>query len=298
MSFKSIGEVIQAELDGKMLNYQWRKNPTTATGADTWIDLAVTAGNPPSAYWFASTPLEAKVITQSDQGGFFHGPNVSPSKKFLRSITTQHNRTTTGTFNLYINAILCDYLLYYPTIDEGITDVQTMDNTATLPRYESGEGVQMVLVTTATRTGNPTLTIDYIDSDDNLRTTGVITLNSIAATGTVANSDNTSRLNNSLFVPLASGSKGVKSVVSATMITTDTGLFSILLVKPLAQTSFMDRPSTTAGVYLGTPYEKDFLIPTSNMPQILDDAFLSMFVLSRESLQNSQLIGDLKVVWT
>ncbi len=297
MSFKSIGEVIQAELDGKMLNYQWRKNPNAATGSDLWSDLAVTAGNPPPSYWYA-TPLEAKAIYQSDQGGFFHGPNVSPSKKFLRSITTQHNRTTTGTNNLYVTAILCDYLLYYPIIDEGVTDPQVMDNTVTLPRYESGEGVQMVLVTTALRSGNPTLTIDYIDTEDNARTTGVITLNSAAALGTVANSDNTVRLNNGLFVPLASGSKGVKSVTSVTMLTADTGLFSILLVKPLAQTSFMDRPSTTAGVYLGTPYEKDFLIPTSNMPQILDDAFLSMFVLPRESLQNSQLIGNLKVVWT
>jgi hypothetical protein len=298
MSFKSIGEVIQAELDGKVRNYRWRKTPSAATGADMWSDLAVTSGNPPAAYWFASTPLVSKPIYQSDQGGIYHGPNVSPSKKYLRSILTQHNRTSTGTFNLYVTAVLCDYLMYYPTIDEGTTDVQTMTNTYTLPRYESGEGVQMILVTTALRTGNPTLTINYTNSDGNSKTTGVITLNSVAATGTVANSANTAIFNSGLYVPLASGDKGVRSVESVTMLTTDVGLFSILLVKPLAQTMFMDRNSTTAGVYLATPNEKDFLLPTDTMPQIYDDAFLNFFVLPQESLQNSQLTGDLKVIWT
>ena len=44
---------------------------------------------------------------------------------------------------------LMDYLMYYPLIDEGTTDEQFMINTATLPRYETGDGVQMMAVSVA-----------------------------------------------------------------------------------------------------------------------------------------------------
>lgn len=34
---------------------------------------------------------------------------------------------------------LCDYLLYYPTIDDSELGLQEMNNVATLPRYTDGE---------------------------------------------------------------------------------------------------------------------------------------------------------------
>jgi len=38
-----------------------------------------------------------------------------------------------------ITMVMCDYLLFYPQVDMDSVDPQAMDNTVTLPRYESGE---------------------------------------------------------------------------------------------------------------------------------------------------------------
>ena len=46
-----------------------------------------------------------------------------------------------------MSIILADYLLYYPTIVDGNTDPQVMNNTVTLPRYTDGKGVMMMAVT-------------------------------------------------------------------------------------------------------------------------------------------------------
>jgi hypothetical protein len=78
---------------------------------------------------------------------------------------------------------------------------------------------------------------------------------------------------------------------------TDVGLFSIILVKPLAQTCFREGGISTAGT-IATPYEKDFLVPTTDIIRIYDDAFLNFVVLPQASLATTVLRGDLKVIWT
>lgn len=35
--------------------------------------------------------------------------------------------------------LLCDFLLYYPSVDDSVTDPQILDNTITLPRYTDGK---------------------------------------------------------------------------------------------------------------------------------------------------------------
>jgi hypothetical protein len=70
---------------------------------------------------------------------------------------------------------------------------------------------------------------------------------------------------------------------------TDVGLFSIILVKPLVQTCFRE---------ITVPYEKDFLIPASDLIKIEDNAFLNFVVLPTGSLNGAILRGDLKVIWT
>jgi len=64
-----------------------------------------------------------------------------------------------------MTAVLLDYLLYYPSIDDGTLDEQVMDNTVTLPRYTDGKGVQMMAITTGVRTGGQTFQVKYTNSD-------------------------------------------------------------------------------------------------------------------------------------
>jgi len=40
--FKSIGQVVDAELEGKVRNYIWRKTPSQTTITGRWFDTSVT----------------------------------------------------------------------------------------------------------------------------------------------------------------------------------------------------------------------------------------------------------------
>nr|WP_298658656.1 hypothetical protein [uncultured Flavobacterium sp.] len=296
--FKSIGEVVDSELSGRVRDYIWRKTPSQTTTIGIWFDLSMSPGMPTPKYWFDAAPLIAKGIYQSADGGFYHGPNVTPSEKFLRSITTQAQSTST-TNATPMNAILLDYLLYYPSIDDGTLDEQVMDNTVTLPRYTDGKGIQMMAVTTGVRTGGQTFQVKYTNQDGVTgRLSSICTQNAAAFIGSITNSDRAIQNSANWMIPLAAGDTGVRAVESVTMISgTDVGLFSIILVKPLAQTCFREGGISTAGT-IATPYEKDFLIPTTDIIRIYDDAFLNFVVLPQASLATTVLRGDLKVIWT
>jgi len=295
--FKTIGEVVDAELSGKVRNYIWRKTPSQATSVGIWFDLSMSPGMPTPKYWFDAAPLTAKVITQSSDGGFYHGADVSPSTKYLRRITTQAQATST-TQATPMNAILCDYLLYYPSIDDGTLDEQIMDNTVPLSRYSDGEGVQMIAVTTGARTGGQTFQVKYTNQDGvSGRISKLCTQNAVSFIGTITNSDRAVSGSAGWMIPLADGDTGVRLVESAQMISgVDVGLFSIILVKPLCQTNFREGGISTAGT-TAAPYEKDFLIPTGDLPIIQDNAFLNFLVLPQTALNTTVLRGDLKVIW-
>jgi hypothetical protein len=283
---KTIKDVVDSELDGRSRNYIWRKTPSQATTAGIWFDLSMSPGMPVPKYWFDAAPLTARAITQSADGGFYHGANVSPSEKYLRSVTTQASAATA----LPMNAILCDYLLYYPTTDDGSTDEQLMDNTVTLPRYTDGKGVQILAVTVGARTGGQTFTVNYTNSDGiSGRVTSAVTQNTATTLGSITGS-NTAIINASNpFIGLQDDDEGVRSIESVTMQGVDVGLMSFILVKPLVQTCFRE---------ITVPYEKDFLVPTSDLIKIEDNAFLNFLVLPLGTLAATVLRGDLKVIWT
>ncbi len=292
--FKGIAEVVNAEIEGKVSDYIWRKSPTQTTTAGIWFDLAMSPGMPTPKYWFDATPLTAKAISQSVDGGLYH--RTSNTSKFIRKITTTANSTST-TNPSPINAILCDYLLYYPSIDDGTTDEQVMTNIVSLPRYSTGEGVMMMAVTTGTRTGGQTFSVKYTNSQGQTgRISKTVTQNTAAYVGAITTSSTNVVEGASWMIPLQDGDTGVRAVESVTMNGIDVGLFSIILVKPLCQTCFRECQISTAGT-INTPYEKDFLMLTSDLPRVFDDAYLNFIVLPQNSLATTTLIGNLKIIW-
>lgn len=123
--FNGIKSIVDAELEGRVRNYQFRKNPTQATTAGIWFDFANAAGNPKAKQWFDASPLTATQVYQSTDLGLYHGANVLPAQKHIRK-TTIWNPTVTA---LPMQMLLLDYLLYYPTFDDSETGVQTCINT-------------------------------------------------------------------------------------------------------------------------------------------------------------------------
>lgn len=282
---RSVREMVDCEIEGRIREYNWVKTPSQATTAGLWFDMALSPGNPPAKFYFDAPPLVAKAIYQSSDGGIFHGSSVSPSTKYLRRTITLSPSVTP----LPMRMILLDYLLYYPTIDDSVTDPQLMDNTVTLPRYTDGKGVQMMAVSLAGRTGGSSFTVSYTNSDGvSGRTSDIVFQNSAAAIGTILYN----RINNNRsampFIGLQSGDSGVRSIESVTMLLGDVGLFALVLVKPMGTTLLKE---------LGSPVEIDYFVHKGEMPKIYDNAFLNYVCLPNGSLSGISIQGDLKVIW-
>jgi hypothetical protein len=282
----SVQQLVNAELEGASRRYQWRKVPSQVTTAGYWFDLSLSPGNPVPKYWFDATPLIAKSISQSTDGGLWHGPDTSPKQQYLR-MTTAMSSSGTG---LPLPLVLCDYLLYYPSIDDSLTDTQVLDNTVTLPRYTDGKGVQVIAVTVAGRTGGQSFYFTYTNSDGvSGRTSQIVNQNAISAIGTITTSSlSTLSQSGNPFIGLQSGDSGVRSIESVTMLGVDVGLFSLILVKPLARTQIREQTA---------PVEKDYLIESSDVPEIKDDAYLGWLTCPNGSLNGVTLFGDLQVIY-
>lgn len=285
--FTGIKDVIDAQLKGQSRQYKFRKQVSGVTTSAIWFDLANSAGNPPAKQWFDAAPLVASQIKQSTDRGLYHGPSVSPQQKYLRKTLVYSNIIATP---FPMQMILCDYLLYYPTIDDSETALQEMTNVNTLPRYTDGDGVMMMAVTTGTRTGNQSFFVTYTNSDG---VSGRVTPNVVQNTSTVNGSITTSAgaVNNTsgcAFIPLQKGDTGVRSIESVQMNGADTGFFTIILIKPLADTLIRG---------IDAPVEIDYLLHKNEMPRIYDDAFLGFIGLPVGSLNTVIIEGELTVVW-
>lgn len=286
VGFNNLKELVDAELEGRTRFYTWRKSPSQVTTAGIWFDLALSPGNPVPKFWFDATPLIAKQIAQSTDGGLYHGANVSPYTKYLRT-TMAMTATSTA---LPMSLILCDYLLYYPTIDESTTDEQLMDNSTTLSRYTDGDGVQMIAVNLAGAVGGVTFTVKYTNQDGTEgRVTPPIRINAYTAIGNIVSADGAAVDTAAPFLPLQDGDTGVRKVESVTMITADVGLFAIILVKPLMQTQIRG---------IDAPVERDYFLETGlNLIEIKDDAYLNWLCQPNGALNATAIFGYIKTTY-
>ena len=281
-----IKQLVDAELDGKVRQYTWRKTPSQVTTAGLWFDLSMSPGRPVPKYWFDAPPAIAKQISYSADGGLEHGGGVSPSEKYLRLTTSLATAATA----LPLTMILCDYLLYYPSIDDSVTDEQIMDNTVTLPRYTDGEGVQVIAVSVAGRTGGSSFYFTYTNSDGvSGRVSRTVFQNSAAALGTLQANGVNNNASSMPFIGLQAGDSGVRSIDSVVMINADVGLMTLILVKPIGTSVIRE---------ITAPVEKDYFLEAGVIPQIYDDAYLSFLCLPQGTLAATALMGDIKVIWT
>jgi hypothetical protein len=286
MAYNGIKQLVDSELDGKERRYTWRKTPSQVTTAGLWFDLSMSPGRPVPKYWFDAPPAVAKGVFYSTDGGLEHGGGVAPSEKYLRLTTG----IATASTALPLTLILCDYLLYYPSIDDSVLDEQIMDNTVTLPRYTDGEGVQVIAVSVAGRTGGARFYFTYTNSEGvSGRVSKTVFQNSAAALGTLQ--ANTVNNNNSAtpFIGLQNGDTGVRSIDSVVMLDADVGLMTLILVKPLGTSVIRE---------ITAPVEKDYFLEAGTIPRIYDDAYLSFICLPQGTLAATALMGDIKVIWT
>lgn len=283
--FNSIKDYVDAELDGKIRQFSFRKSPTQATTTGLWFDLSMSPGNPVPQY-YAASPLISVQMKQSTDGGLFHGANTN-SSKWLKSTLLMSNSAT----GLPMPFILCDYLLYYPFIDEGTTDPQPLTNSVSLPRWTDGKGVKIMAISVAGRTGGQTFNISYTNQDGvSGRTTQTVIQNSATAIGTIVTSATATNGAAGPFIPLQRGDTGVRSIESVQMISgPDVGLFTLVLVKPLITSQILEQTA---------PTEESLLIEKASLPEIKDDAYLNWLCMPNGSLSGVSLFGMIETIFT
>lgn len=282
--FNTTKQLADSELKGATKYSTWRKTPSQITTNAVWFDLSMSAGNPVPQY-YASSPLVSIAFKQSVDGGIPHGGNVSPKTKHLRKTTIISTVATA----LPMPMILCDYLMFYPFIDEGSTDEQFLTNSIVLPRYSDGAGVQIMAVSVASRTGGQSFFVNYTNQDGVAgRITPVVIQNTATANGHIVTSQSANALQAGPFLPLQGTDTGVRSIESVTMLGTDVGLFTLVLIKPLATSQILE---------ITAPVEIDHFIQQAIIPQIQDDAYLNWLCLPQASLSGTALHGDIEVVW-
>lgn len=280
---RRLRDVNDAYESGQTWWQSWRKVPSSASVAGTWVDLSMAPGNPRPNY-YVGDPLTAKRFTSAY--GIPSGGDVSPVRKFVHKLSVGTVTAAAAPSSL----MLCDFLLFYPLIDMDDTAEQVLDNTVTLPRYTDGVGVQAMLVATTPYVGGAVLQINYTGSDGTAGLTSMPVASNTAAsistlvTSSVAGGDAMS----GCFVPLA-GPHGVRSVESVTFQAPNGGLAALVLVKPLVNVSLRNNLAYS---------ETDLIADMgASLPEVLDGAYLNFVLGVGGSIAAAPIYGELHTVW-
>ena len=284
--FSGLRQIIDANNAGQVDIGFFRKTPSQVTTAGIWFDLAMMP-SVPAPLFYASSPLVAAQLKKSTDGGLNHGTSQSGYQKHLQRFLMMSNSAT----GLPMPFILCDYLMYYPFIDQSTNDEQLLENPVTLPRFTDGKGVQIMVVGTNASGGSlPRFVVNYTNSDGvSGRTSATMRMNAATATGSIVTSTQGSQITSCPFMALADGDSGVRSIESITFTSgTDIGLFCLVLVKPLLTGVLLEQTAPTE-----TVCNSDIL----SMPRIYDDAYLNLICLPNGSLSGVSLIGEIETVF-
>lgn len=255
--------------------------PSGFSTANAWWDVTM-AGNFPKASYYAGDDLAFTPYPSGNHLSFFHGGNVSPSQKILRTINI-HGSAANLAPSRYI---LCDYLGFYSGISWETNDEQVFTNTYTLPRYTDGKGVRAFIVQLFGNNASARYTINYRNCADQDVTSQVQYGNTLS-TGSLQNAWTAANYNP--FIDLNSTCAGIKRVNSITVSSVGAGIAVLVLVKPLAEIIFRD---------ITCPTEVDYLTQKYETPIIYDGACLNFLMTSVGSPAALLTRGYMEFIWT
>ena len=281
--FSSVAALADADAAGRTHFCSLRKVPSQASTAGWWVDYSMAAGNPFPNY-YASSPLVAATL--DPLRGIWHGTDKAPATKHVTGLGLM-----TATAGMVGQYTLCDYLLYYPFVDAGDGDAQTMDNTVTLPRYTDGAGVRVMAVTVAPTAGAERFTFTYVNQDGVERTSpGQYCATSVSPIASIATSQPAVASSPpGPFLTLAAGDTGVRSVTSVTMTNPVGGLLCLVLVKPLLDLAIRE---------VNTMAETQSVRLRPGAPQVLDGAYLNLIGNCAATVAAGLLTGYATFAWS
>lgn len=279
---KTVSDIADAYAAGRVHLQPFIKVwPSGFATANAWWDCTM-AGNFPKASYYAGDDLKFTPYPTGNHLSFFHGGNVSPKQKILRTIDL-HGSAANLVPSRYI---LCDYLGFASGISWETNDLQEIDNAYTLPRYADGKGVRAFIVQIFGNNANAVYTINYRNCADQDVTSQVQTGNALS-TGALQHGRVSTTYNP--FVDLNAGDCGIKRVNSISVSSVGAGIAVLVLVKPIAEIIFRD---------LNCPTEVDYLTQKYETPIIYDGACLNFLMTSVASPATLLTRGYMEFIWT
>jgi len=281
MGFQSVRSLAASLDDGGKSWTSWfhKSGGPAAQGAGRWADMSMGAGTPKyNAYvgsQFAATPL-----TNAGNDGVYLGPG---SDRYLAKVGIHSTAATIAPATF----LLCDYLMHYPLIDGDDTAQQDLDNTAALPRYQSGNGVRCMAVCTTPMTANVTCTVTYTNSDGIAGRSSTFNLLASSVVGCIVTTPSAANAA-APFMPLASGDKGIRSIEAITLAAGAGGFFALVLVRPLAHINLREQNTFT---------EIEGLRQRGALPSVKDGAYLNFIYTSNGSGSAVPLRGFIEFAW-
>jgi len=256
--------------------------PSTYSTANAWWD-ATMAGTFPRASYYPGDDYKFTVYPSADHLSFFHGGDVTPAQKILRTI----NINVSSANLAQSRYILCDFLGFYTGISWETDQVQTLNNTTPLPRYVDGKGVRAFMVQLFGNNASSVYTINYRNTADQDVTSQVQTGNALG-TGALQHAVGA---NYNPFIDLNHGDLGVKRVNSVTVTSLGAGIAVLVLVKPLAEIIYRDST-------LISSVEIDYLTDKQELPVIYDGAKLNFIFTSVGSPTTLATRGYMEFIWS
>lgn len=218
-------------------NYSYMHKPASS-GASTYggqyLDSSFSSGTPKfNAYAGASSALNQFI--GNGNAGIFTGvtPQDGQEKYIIRASAHYDHPTLESSSSGTMHMIFADYLAFYPLIDLSDDSYQTMDNTLTLPRFTSGDGVQATIITTVASSASTTMTITYTNSDGVSGLTSTIGISVSPSSGIPIQSVPLSNNSTTPFIPI--DGKGIRSIDAVQVSAAADGFCAIVLMKPLFQ---------------------------------------------------------------
>jgi hypothetical protein len=280
---KCAADISQAYDDGGFhLQPFYKVWPSTYSTANGWWD-ATMAGNFPRASYYNGDDLVFTPYPEGNHLSFFHGGNVAPKQKILRTINI-HGSSANLTPSRYI---LCDYLGFYGGISWETDAVQEMTNTVTLPRYTNGQGVRAFVVQLFGNNANAVYTVNYRNAAG-VDTNSPVQKGNTLGTGGLQHGQLASTYNP--FIDLCQGCTGIQRINSVTVSSLGAGIAVLVLVKPIAEIIFRDST-------LFAPVEVDYLTNKTELPIIYDGAKLNFLFTSVASPAALLTRGYMEFIW-
>lgn len=270
----------------------------SATVSGQWFDYSYASGNPIPNY-YAASPLEAATL-EADKGIIL--PRMSGEKLFLHRWSAMSAASSaTSVTNANQALVLMDYLMFYPFVDmDAAGEDQVMSQTVSLPRYESGEGLEMIIVAQSNTIGGGRFNVTFTDSNDTQFATGSMFCATSQSAGALVHASGAAQ-GLVAFVPKPAGAVGVKQIDSVNFSVANGGLCAVVIVKPL-QTMWLREESrrTVSGTVesFGDAAEHETMRTRGGIVEIKDGAFLGIIGRgSNGSLASSVLTGTIETVW-